>query len=302
VSAAVPRVGSTHAMVLSVIVLWALNLTMSRYVIKHGFQPLAYSTVRYGGAVVIFLLITIAVERGVLLARRDWRIALAAAAAIVANQVAFVYALDHATASTVGLILGATPVFTALAGLAVGLERVGRRFWGAALVSFAGVALVAVGAHGEVNADVLGLVLAVVTAATWALYSVAVAPLMRRYSPYRVSAVVLSLGWVGIATIGARQVSNQDFHLGWKVWALIVAATLGPLVLTNVLWFKTLHRIGPARATLAVNLQPFVAAVFAVVLLDEQMTVVQVAGGLLVGVGILLAQRRRPTPQGPAAD
>jgi drug/metabolite transporter (DMT)-like permease len=153
-----------------------------------------------------------------------------------------------------------------------------------------------------VNADVLGLVLAVVTAATWALYSVAVAPLMRRYSPYRVSAVVLSLGWVGIATIGARQVSNQDFHLGWKVWALIVAATLGPLVLTNVLWFKTLHRIGPARATLAVNLQPFVAAVFAVVLLDEQMTVVQVAGGLLVGVGILLAQRRRPTPQGPAAD
>jgi drug/metabolite transporter (DMT)-like permease len=289
-------------MVLSVIVLWALNLTMSRYVIKHGFQPLAYSTVRYGGAVVIFLLITIAVERGLLLARRDWRIAIAAAAAIVANQVAFVYALDHATASTVGLILGATPVFTALAGLAVGLERVGRRFWGAALVSFAGVALVAVGAHGEVNADVLGLVLAVVTAATWALYSVAVAPLMRRYSPYRVSAVVLSLGWVGIATIGARQVSNQDFHLGWKVWALIVAATLGPLVLTNVLWFKTLHRIGPARATLAVNLQPFVAAVFAVVLLDEQMTVVQVAGGLLVGVGILLAQRRRPTPQGPAAD
>jgi drug/metabolite transporter (DMT)-like permease len=289
-------------MVLSVVVLWALNLTMSRYVITHGFRPLAYSTVRYGAGVAIFILITLAVERGVLLERGDWPIALGGAAAIVANQIVFVYALDHATASTVGLILGATPVFTALAGLAFGLERVGRRFWGAALVSFAGVALVAVGAGGQVGADTLGIVLAVATAATWALYSVAIAPLMRRYSPYRVSAVVLSLGWVGIAAAGARQVGDQDFDVGWRVWALLVAATLGPLVLTNVLWFKTLHRIGPARATLAVNLQPFVAAVFALVLLHEQMTVVQVAGGLLVGVGILLAQRRRPTPAAPPAD
>jgi drug/metabolite transporter (DMT)-like permease len=287
-------------MVLGVIVLWALNLTISRYILKHGFQPLAYSTVRYGSAVAIFILLTIAIERGLLFERRDWRIALAAAVAIMVNQASFVYALDHATASTVGLILGATPMFAALAGLAVGLERVGPRFWGAALVSFGGVALVAIGAGGHVDADAVGIALAVATAATWAVYSVAVAPLMRRYSPYRVSAVVLGIGWFGIAAAGAQQTFDQDFHVGWKVWALLAAAVLGPLVLTNVLWFRVLHRIGPSRATLAVNLQPFVAAVFALVLLDERMTLVQVGGGLLIAAGILLARRRRPTPVVPA--
>ena len=50
---------------------------------------------------------------------------------------------------------------------------------------------------------------------------------------------------------------------------LLVLATLGPLVLTNILWFRSIHRIGPARATLAANLQPFVAAVLAVILLSE---------------------------------
>ena len=45
---------------------------------------------------------------------------------------------------------------------------------------------------------------------------------------------------------------------------------------TNVLWFRSLHRIGASRATLVANLQPFVAAVFALVLLSERMTLLQV--------------------------
>ena len=287
-------------MLLWTVVLWALNLTMSRYVLLNGFQPLAYSTLRYGSAAAIFVLLTLALERGLLFARRDWRIALATAAAIVVNQVCFVYALEHATASSVGLVLGSTPMFAALIGLAVGLERAARRFWLAALVSFAGVALVAAGAGGNVEADRVGILLAVATAATWAAYSVGIVPLMRRYSPYRVSAVVLGLGWIGIALIGSFQVSSQRFDLGWKVWAVFAAAVLGPLVLTNVFWFRVLHRVGPSRATLAANLHPFVAAIFGLVLLSERMTWLQAAGGLLIGSGILL-DRRRPAPA-PGAE
>ena len=80
------------------------------------------------------------------------------------------------------------------------------------------------------------------------------------------------------------------------MWVLLVFAMLGPLVLTNVLWFRSLDRVGPSRATLVANLQPFVAAVFALVLLSESMSVIQVAGGVLIGGGILLARRRRAVP------
>jgi drug/metabolite transporter (DMT)-like permease len=117
---------------------------------------------------------------------------------------------------------------------------------------------------------------------------------MRRYSPSRISALVLGLGWVPIMLTGLPQLADQDWALGWDIWALLAFATLGPLVLTNVLWFRSLHRIGPARATLAANLQPFVAAVFAVVLLAEEITALQVAGGALIAVGILVARRSGP--------
>ena len=90
--------------------------------------------------------------------------------------------------------MGALPIFTALIAWAVGLERLSRRFLLAGAVSFGGVALVALGSGGGLSANLRGDLLVLATAATWAVYSVAIAPLMRRYSPFRISAFVLARG------------------------------------------------------------------------------------------------------------
>ncbi|MBA2298670.1 MAG: DMT family transporter [Actinobacteria bacterium] len=281
-----------HAMVLVTVVLWALNLTITRYILQHGLEPLVYATVRYGLASVIFVGIAVMAERTLKLERGDLGLVLVAALALLLNQFAFVYALDTTSASTIALLLGATPAIAALIGLVLRLERMSGRFWLATGVSFAGVGLVAAGSGSSLSAGWIGIALGIAAGGTWAVYSIAIAPLMNRYSASRISAVVLPLGWVGMAIVGAPQTASQDYGLGWEVWALVVLATLGPLVLTNVLWFRALHGIGASRATLIANLQPFVAAVFAVVLLSEQMTLLQVAGGVLIGAGILLARRR----------
>jgi len=292
------RPTSVEMMLLSAIGLWALNLTVSRYILTHGFQPLAFSTVRYGLAALVFIGIAVFAERSLRIARRDLAAVIAAAVALWVNQIGFVYALKTTSASVIALILAATPIFAALIGLAFGTEVLPRRFWIGAALSFAGVALVALGAGGELGGDVVGILLGILAAATWAVYSILITPLMRRYSPSRISAVVLSLSWVGIALSGLSQTRSQDWQLGWEVWALLLFATLGPLVITNVLWFRSLDRIGPSRATLATNLQPFVAALFAVVLLGERIDAVQILGGLLIGLGILGARRRSPVSPG----
>ena len=94
---------------------------------------------------------------------------------------------------------------------------------------------------------------------------------MRRYSPYRISAFVLVVTARAAARRRRRRSSaTQDYaDLGWEVWALLAFAVVGPLVLTNVLWFKAIDRVGPSHATLFANLQPFVAVIFAVLLLSR---------------------------------
>lgn len=295
----VRRPTTVELMLLATILLWALNLSATRYILTHGLAPLSYASVRYGLGAAIFVCLTLVAERTLHVARRDLpRIALAVVT-LWLNQMSFVYALDLATASTTGLVLGTIPIFAALLGLAFGTEKLTRRFWIAAVISCAGVALVAVGSGGDVSGGATGILLGLATAASWAFYSVTIAPLMRTYSPSRVSALVLPATWALLILSGLGQLKGQDWDVGWQVWAVLLFATLGPLVLTNVLWFRSIHKIGPAKATLAANLQPFVGAVLAVVLLSEPLSSVQVVGGVLIGLSILVARRRAPSPHGP---
>jgi drug/metabolite transporter (DMT)-like permease len=286
------RPSSIHLSLVVVVTLWALNITAVRYVVTNGVEPLAYSTIRYAAATLLFGVVTWWMERSVRFARRDLPLVLVAALFLWTNQIAVVYALREGTATTVALLLAATPFFAALAGVAFGAEALHGRFWAGALVSFAGVGLVALGAGGHLDGGALAILLGLLTAATWGAYSASVAPLMRRYSPYRISTVVLGIGWVGMAAVGFRQTVDQELGVGWGVWATIAFAVVGALFLTNVLWFRAVHRIGAARATLVGNLQPFLGAVFALLLLSEPLTAVQVAGGALIAAGILLARRR----------
>src|SRR5215211_6552847 len=186
------RPDRVEAMLLATVVLWALNFTVTRYALTHGWHPLAYSSLRYSAGALLFSALTYRLERS---------------------------------------------------------YRVG-------------------GSAGSVSFDIVGDLLAVATAATWAGYSILVAPLMRRYSPYRISAIVLVAGCVPLLVLASGQIASQDFGLlGALAWAAIVFATLGPLVLTNVLWFRAVHVVGPSRATLFANIQPFVAAIFALTIL-----------------------------------
>ena len=133
--------------------------------------------------------------------------------------------------------------------------------------------------------------------ATWAAYSVAIAPLMRRYSPFRLSAVLLLAVTVPLALAGSAQLRDQTFDFGALVWIGFAFAVIGPLIVTNLLWFTAINRVGPSRASLFANLQPFLAAIVALLLLSEKITAVQVAGGLAIAGGIVLASwRGAPQP------
>ena len=158
-------------------------------------------------------------------------------------------------------------------------------------LGIAGVALIALGEKGGISGNVKGDLLAIGTAATWAAYTVAIAPLMREYSPYRISAIVLVGCWLLLAAAGGYQVPGQSFHLGWLTWLAFAYAVVGPLVVTNVLWFTSIDRVGPSRASLFANLQPFFGVVIALILLHEHMTALQGAGGVLIAAGIILERR-----------
>ena len=128
---------TTDLLLLATVVIWAFNVSVTRYVLTHGFKPLAYASIRYALAALLAALFVLVLEHSLAVhGRRAWTLISIAALFLFANQICFVYSLKLASATTVSLILGTTPIFAALFASVVGLEKLSRRFCVATLASF----------------------------------------------------------------------------------------------------------------------------------------------------------------------
>ena len=288
-------------MLLGAVLLWALNVTVTKYMFEHGWLPLAYATIRYFAAIALFWIYTWWREGSFRIARADWRYVGIAAAAIFLNQLCFVYSLEFAHASTVSLLFATCPMFVGLISIAFRQAQLSRVFWIGAGLTFAGVALIAAGAGGGLVSGWKGDLLAIALAVTWAGYTIAIAPLMRRYSPYRISALVLALGWAPLSLVSIPQLGRQDFHFSGTVWLGFVYAVVGPLFLTNILWFTAVDRVGAGRASIFNNMQPFFGVFFALLILSESIHALEIGGGVLIAAGIAYERVAR-RPRAPAAE
>ena len=283
-------------LLLLTVLFWSFNFTAVKYGLTHGLLPLVYAALRFGSGSAVFVGITYATERSLHVRRRDILAVLGAAGVgICLNQICFIYAVELTTASTVALVFGTVPIFVALIAWLAKTERPGARHWLAVVVSFAGVALVAAGSTGGLSGDFGGILLTLAASLTWAAYSVAIGPLMQRYSPYRLSAVVGLAAIVPLVAIAVPQLVRQDWSdVAALAWLALVYSMLFSFVITNVLWFTAIDRVGATRSSLYANLQPFLGAAIAVVALSESMTWVQVVGGIVIGVAILISRHPRP--------
>ena len=290
------RLHSADVLLIVTVVLWSFNYPVVKYAVSNGFAPLVYAAFRFGVGSLIFAGVTAVREGDIRVRGRDlWILAGAVGLAVYVNQMAFVSAVNLANASTVALVFGTLPVFVTFLGWLLGVEQPTARHLLAVVVSFGGVALVAADTEGGLSGDLGGILLVLVAAATWAFYSVVAGPILQRLTPYRISAVV-GLAAIGplVATATPQLVGTDWSAVSGLAWAALAYSTLAAFVISNVTWFKAIGQAGANRASLYANLQPFLGAVFAVLVLSETLSPLQIAGGAVIAAGIMLAHSRRP--------
>jgi drug/metabolite transporter (DMT)-like permease len=271
-------------------VLWSLNYATTKYAFGE-WLPLAFSATRFLCAGIMFALFVLWREGSLRIRRSDVKLVVATAAVgILLNQLTFNYAVDKTTAGNTALILASAPAFAALFASLAGHEHVQRKHWLALGVSVAGVVLVIQGGSGVAGVSLVGDLLAVGAAITWAAYSVMLRPLFGRYSAARISSLMIIVGGTMLFPFSLTQLLSQDWSLPPLAWSAWVYSAIFPLLVTNLLYFRALRRIGAARATLYMYLQPFLGALFAAILLGEQITALQVAGGAVIVLGVSLGQ------------
>jgi drug/metabolite transporter (DMT)-like permease len=283
-------------LLLVVVLVWSFHFAVVKYALSSGLPPFVYATLRLGIGSVLLAGIAYGRERSLRVGKRDlWLLGPVLGLGLYVNQLSFAYAVDLTSASTVALLFGTLPICVGLIAWVTGIERARARQWIAAGVSFGGVALVAADAQGGLTGDLGGVLLGLLVPITWAAYSVLVTPLLRRYSPYRINAIVGLVAVVPLAATAAPQLADERWStISTLAWVGLAYTILLSYLFGNVLWFTAIGRVGANRASLYSNLQPFLGAAFAVLTLGETMGILQIVGGAVIAAGILLARERRP--------
>jgi len=284
--------------------LWGTNVSVVKWAIGQ-WHPLAYSVLRFVIGTAVFALWVFLRERSLRVERRDLPLlALCGAIGIFGNQIGFMYAVRYAPATTVSLLMITSPMFAALLAIALGHERVGWRHWAGIGIAGAGLVLVLRGSGASLDltslrGDLFGLLMS----ASWGCYSVLIRPLMARYSASRISVMVLIVGTPMMLPFAWGQITSQDFgSISAGGWAALVYSLFFSLVFTNIMWFGAIHSGGAARATALLPLQPVIGAVVAAIFLGERIALLELAGGVIVVVGILLTRRDARTSDVPLAE
>lgn len=179
------------------------------------------------------------------------------------------------------------PLWVTLFSWALG-ERVGRGRWLALGSALAGLVLI-VGFQGGAL-DARGVVGALAAALLIAAFLVASGRLMRGSPPLVVLAHVL-LGAAGVYG-GLAVASGVSLALTPVAWAAALAVAVVPTVLALGAMLGGVARLGAGRAVIVSALEPVLATVWGAVLYGERLSALQLVGGLLVVVALVLNARR----------
>ena len=287
--------------VLGVMVIWAANFIVVKGALRE-LPPIGFTSIRFLLASLVLLAICRMREGSIAIPRRDLlALALLGAVGFGIYQPLWTVGLSQTSAGESALLLAATPMFTLLIAAAIGSDQLTRSRLAGACVSFVGVGLVVVSAAGGLGGHLVGNIITLCAAALWAAYVAFGAPVLRRHSPLRTTAWAVFFGTLMMLPFGVWQLSTVAWgDVSWVSALAVVYAGLGSIALGNVIQFRAVKVIGPARTTGFQFLVPALTVVLAGIFLGEQVRPEQIAGGIVIVLGIVMARRATTVRGRPA--
>lgn len=291
-----PSVTMAYGSVVLAAVLWGGSIVAQKMALG-SFSAVEASVLRDIGGLVILLATWWSKEGGaVKLTGADIRLLGLLGLGVLGNHLLILMGLNYVSGAVGGVIIGSSPVVTALLSAMLIRDVPLRAVWGGGVLSFAGVGLVSVaGFQAAGERPLLGSLLVFLGVVSWALYSIGSRTIMERISALTVNWTTLMVATVlqipllwtdhKMMSAGIGSVTMSDWlALGY----LIIFAT----AVAQQAWLFGVQGIGPSRASVVGNLTPVAAIGLSAVILGESVGLIEVIGIGFILAGVWVVNRR----------
>jgi drug/metabolite transporter (DMT)-like permease len=305
----VPRPALGYALVWAAVVLWSLNAVISKIILESaGLSSMRLAEVRAVGAALI-LVVAVALWRPASLRTNRRELVFLAVFGILGLafvQLFYFVGIQRLDIGIALVINYLAPVFVALWARFFVHEPVRRRLWLAIALCLLGLSLVVELWGGSSSLDSVGVLACLVTALAYAAY---VLMAERSLEGGRDAYSLLAWGFTFAALIwavlqpwwsfpfelvdGSASLLGRFEDVEAPVWLLLAYIVVLGTVVPFIFHVSALHHVPATRVTIVAMLEPVLAAMVAWVWLGEELAAIQILGGLIVLVGVVLAQSAR---------
>ena len=210
------------------------------------------------------------------------------------------YALQFSLASTVGLIIAAAPMFTALLlWLCRRSKRPGSAFFLGFFLAMAGIALISLAEGESFDCNPMGVLLSLAAAGCWGGYGVCLewAQTGSGLSDLQMTRKIFF--WGLLFTLPFLWANGLSLDLTRFANPVLLGNTLylgiGASALCFLAWNIASALIGPVATNVYLYLMPVITVAASVLILREPVTALTLAAIVLILAGLILSQRKKPS-------
>ena len=278
--------------------LWASTFVVAKAAFSEV-SPLAFLFARFLIMVALAFTVLLVLLRGAgrWVERSEWGLfVLAGLTGYTLYQLGFILGLSRTSPFSSSLLIAMMPLFTVLI-LAVTGEPTPPQGW----VGL-GVALFLLDKRGASVGTLLGDLLSIGAAVSFAIYGIITRPLVRKYPAETYTAWSVLAGTVPLLLVSLPDAVRQDWQsVSPSGWLSIVYLAIFPVYIAYILWNYAIARRGVAKASSFGLLVPIVSGLLSAIFMGEPFGPLKLLGAGLVLAGLVIVRTRiwrRPAAKG----
>lgn len=291
------RNAKAHAAVLSANFIFGTNYALVKYIAPGYLHPFALNVVRILVSLSLFWILFLFKPAVVKIQRKHIpRFLLCALTGVVINQIFFITGVSLTTPIHSSLLSLATPIFITL--IAAWLLKEGftlLKFFGLVLgIGGAAILVLLKDSSHAGNNILLGDLMVLINAVSYAFYLVLVRPLMKTYTGIQVLRWIFTFGAIVILPFGMGKFLTTDwqaFHL--TQWLALAFVGIGATFLAYLFNVYGISVIGASSVGAYIYTQPVFAAVIAIIFAGEHFSLVKLIAAVLIFTGVYLANLKK---------
>ena len=286
-----------HAAVLSANFIFGANYAVVKYITPSFLHPFALNVVRILVSLGLFWFLFLFKPGKTKLAKKDIpRFLLCALTGVVINQILFIKGVSLTTPIHSALLSLATPIFITI--IAAWLLREGftlLKFIGLLLgIGGAAMLILLKDSSHTGNNVLLGDVMVLINAISYAFYLVLVRPLMKTYSGIQVLRWIFTFGSLVILPFGMHEFLTTHWGaFDLSHWLALGFVAIGATFLAYLLNVYGISIIGASATGAYIYTQPVFAALIAIAFTGEHFSLVKMIAAILIFTGVYLANFKK---------